>query len=102
MYWPKDQLYQDIYLAFCEVLIGSLTTENIEVSSAKSFTLASRLSDNSLIYIKKIMDQRVEPWGTPGLIVRFLSIHSFVVFQIKKIQSKLEDHLLHSYLLSYK
>ena len=38
---------------FCEVLIGSLTTENIEASSAKSFTLVSRLSDNSLIYIKK-------------------------------------------------
>ena len=26
----------------------------------------------------------------------------FVVFQIKKIQSKLEDHPLHPYILSYK
>ena len=50
------------------------------------------------------MDQRVEPWGTPGLIVRFLSIqnNSFVVFRIKKIWSKLEDQLLHPYNLSYK
>ena len=90
--------------SFCEGLIGPLTTENIEVSSAKSYTLVSRLSDNSLMYIKKIMDQRVEPWGTPGLIVRFLSIqnNSFVVFRIKKNWSKLDDHFLHPYILSYK
>ena len=37
--------------SFYEVLIGSWTTENIEVSSANSFTLDSRLSDKLLIYI---------------------------------------------------
>ena len=31
--------------SFCEVLIGSVTTKNIEVSFAKSFTLDYRLSD---------------------------------------------------------
>ena len=39
------------FFSFCEVLIGLLTTENIEESSAKSFTLASRLPDKSLIHI---------------------------------------------------
>ena len=37
--------------SFLEVFIGSLTDENIEVSSAKSVTLGSRLSDKLLIYI---------------------------------------------------
>ena len=39
--------------SFCEVLMGSLITENIYVSSAKSFTLVSRLPNKSLIYIIK-------------------------------------------------
>ena len=70
--------------SFCEVLIGSLTPENIEVSSGKSFTLASRLADKSLIYyIKKIMDQRIEPWGTLGLTVRFLSIQNISLLPFK-------------------
>ena len=55
--------------SFCEVLIGLQTTESIEVSSAKSFTLDSRLSDKSSIYIKKSNGTRTEPWGTPALIV---------------------------------
>ena len=37
---------------FCKVLIGSRTTENMEVSYAKSFTLDSRSSDKSLIYMR--------------------------------------------------
>ena len=37
--------------SFCEVLIGSRTTENIEVSSAKRFTLDFRLPDKLLVYI---------------------------------------------------
>ena len=45
--------------SFYEVLIGSRTTENIEVSSVKSFTLGSSLSDKSLIYIKKTMYQEL-------------------------------------------
>ena len=49
---PRTNLSWSLF-SFYEVLIGSLTTENIEVSSAKSFTLVSRLSDYSLIYIKK-------------------------------------------------
>ena len=55
--------------SFCDVLTGSRTTENIEVSSAKNFTLDSRLSDISLIYIEKNNGPRIEPWGTPTLIV---------------------------------
>ena len=39
--------------SFCEVLMESLTTKNFKVSSSMSFTLASRLPDKSLIYIKK-------------------------------------------------
>ena len=38
-------------LSFCGVLMGSQTTKNIGVSSAKSFSLDSRLSDKSLICI---------------------------------------------------
>ena len=56
--------------SFCEVLIWSQTTENIEASSIKSFTLDSRLSDKSLIYTKnKNNGPRTEPCGTPALIV---------------------------------
>ena len=81
----------------------SLKTENIEVSSAKSFTLDYRLSDKSLIYIKKCNGQIIEPRGTPVLIASHSdSQQLFVVFRIKKIRSKLEDHLLHPYTLSYK
>ena len=39
--------------SFCEVLVGSLVTENIKVSSAKSLTWGSRLLDKLLIYIKE-------------------------------------------------
>ena len=42
--------------SFCEVLTGSRTTKNIEASFAKSITLDYRLSDKSLIYIKKTID----------------------------------------------
>ena len=90
--------------SFNEVLIGSLTTESIEVSSTKSFSLGSRLSDKSLIHIKK-------QWTTNQILrntsfnckpFRFLPFRLFVVFRTKKIQSKLEDHPLHPYILSYK
>ena len=39
--------------SFTEVVRGSLTTKNIEVSFTKSGTFGSRLSDKSLIYIEK-------------------------------------------------
>ena len=58
--------------SFCEVLAGLWTTENIEVSSAKSFTLGSRLSNKSLIYIYQKNNNngpRTEPSGTPALNV---------------------------------
>ena len=40
--------------SFTEVVSGSLATKNIEVSSAMGFTFESRVSDKSLICIKKI------------------------------------------------
>ena len=45
--------------SFFEVLIRSWTTENIEVSSTKSFTSDSRFSGKLLLYIKK---QWAENW----------------------------------------
>ena len=94
--------------SFCEVLTGSKTTENNEVSSAKSFTLDSRLPDKSLIYIyiQKTMDQELNPevhqlW----LSLIYILVHSeklFVIFQTKKIPSKVEDHPLHPNIWSYK
>ena len=92
--------------SFCEVLIGSRTTEKTEVSSAKSFTLDSRLSDKSLIYVKKTMDQELNPEKHQLLLsVIQILVHSeqlSVDFRIKKFQSKLEDHPLHPNILSYK
>ena len=44
---------------FCVILIESQTTKNIEVSSAKSFILDSRLCDKLLIYVQKTMDQEL-------------------------------------------
>ena len=38
----------------------------------------------------------------PAILILVLLEQLFVVFQIKKIQSKLEDHPLHPYILSYK
>ena len=101
--------------SFCEVLIGSQTTKNIEVSSAKSFTLDSRLSDKSLIYIKKkTMDQELDPEEHQLSLSTIQSLpiqnNSFLSFELKKIQSKLQkkfknskkDHPLHPCILSYK
>ena len=92
--------------SFCEVLIGSRTTENIEVSSAKSFAWDSRVSDKSLIYITKNNGPRTEPFGTPDLIVSHSDSCPFrttlYCLSNKKIQSKLEDHPLHPNILSYK
>ena len=89
--------------SFCEVLIWSRTIENIEVSSAKSFTLDSRLSDKSLIYIYiKNNGPRIEPWGLSAIQILAHSEQLSVVFGTKEIQSKLEDHPLHPYILSYK
>ena len=45
------------------------------------------------------MDQELNPEEHQILV---LLEQLFVVFQIKKIQSKLEDHPLHPYILSYK
>ena len=90
--------------SFCRVLIGSGTNENIEVSSAKSFTLDSRLSDKLLVYTKKGLP--IEPWVTPALTVSHSDSGPFrttlCYLRIKKIQSKLEDHPLQPYILSYK
>ena len=52
------------------------------------------------------MEQELNPeehqlWLSVIQILAFLEQH-FVVFRIKKIQSKLEDHPLHLYILSYK
>ena len=46
--------------SFREVLIGSRTIENTEVSS-RGFTFDPRLSDKSLIYIKKNNGARIKP-----------------------------------------
>ena len=45
---------------------GSRTTVKNDVSSAKSFTLHTRLSVRSLIYTKKKRGPNIEPWGTPS------------------------------------
>ena len=70
LYAQKLTLSRSLF-SFYDVLIGSRTTKNIEVSSAKSFTLDSRLSNKSFIYIYiyKNNGPRIEPWGTPVLIV---------------------------------
>ena len=57
-------------LSFFKVLIESRTTKN-QVSTSKSFTLDSRLSDISLIYIKKHNGPRTEPWETLALIISY-------------------------------
>ena len=102
---PKTNFTRSLF-SFCEVLIVSRTSENIEVSPAKSFTLHFRLSDKSLIYIKrKTIDQELKPEEHQLWLSAFqIFVHSeqlFVVFRIKKIQSKLEDHPIHPYILSY-
>ena len=74
---PKTNFTRSLF-SFCEVLIVSRTSENIEVSPAKSFTLHFRLSDKSLIYIKKNNRPRIEAWGTPALIV---SLSDFCPFR---------------------
>ena len=96
LYAQKLTLSRSLF-SFYDLLIGSRTTKNIEVSSAKSFTLDSRLSDKSLIYIyKKTMDQELNLeehqfwlWAIQILVH---SEQLFIVFLIRKIQSKLEDH----------
>ena len=72
--------------SFCEVLIRSRTIENMEVSSAKSFTLDSRLSDKSSIYIKK---QWTKNWTLRKTNFdcqpfRFLSIQSNSLLSFEK------------------
>ena len=70
--------------SFCKVLIGSRTTENIEVSSSKSFTLDSRLSNK----------QWTKNWTLRNTSFdcqpfKFLSIqnNSLLSFEKKKIHS---------------
>ena len=100
---PKTNFIK-IFISFCEVLIGLLTTENIKVSSVKSFTLASRLPDKSLIYFKK--DNGPKKWTLRhtrfDCQILFHSEQHFAAFRMKKIRSKLEDHLSQPYILSYK
>lgn len=50
----------------CDKLV-SLTTENREVSSVKSFELELRPSDKSLMYIRERRGPNIEPWETPSV-----------------------------------
>ena len=92
-------------LSFCEVLIGSLTTENIEVFYQFIIIIeASRFPDKLLISIRK--NNGPKNWSLRH--TRFgcqILVHSeqfFVVIWIKKIRSKLEDQLSQPYILSNK
>ena len=66
-----------------------LTTENIEESSTKSFTLASRLPDKSLIHIKKNNGPKNWTLRHTRFDCQILveSEQLFVAFRIKKIRS---------------
>ena len=46
----------------------SLTTEKIDVSSAKSLGLESNPLGKSFMYTKKNNGPKIDPWGTPGLM----------------------------------
>ena len=48
-------------------VFGSLTTWNIDVSSAKGLTVDFRFSDKSLMWIRKNKGPSIDPCGTPAL-----------------------------------
>ena len=50
----------------------SWTTENREVSSANSLGFEIKLSERSLINIKKKRGPRIDPWGTPTLTLALI------------------------------
>ena len=56
---------RSLFNTSAEVLL-SCTTDNREVSSAKSFTVDSMFSDKSFIYIRKKSGPRIDPCDTPA------------------------------------
>ena len=63
IYFAKS-LFSSLAVAF-----DSWTIENREVSSAKSFGFVIKLSDKSLMYIRKNSGLNIEPWATLASIL---------------------------------
>ena len=59
------EICRSLFNTTAEVLL-LCTTENREVSSAKSFTVDSMFSDKSFMYIRKRSGPRIDPCGTPA------------------------------------
>ena len=51
------------------VLLGTLTVDDRDVSSANNLRLHWTLSDKSLMYFRNRGGPNIEPWGTPALIL---------------------------------
>ena len=69
----SDIFCRSLFNTSAEVVL-SCTTENREISSAKSFTVDSMFSEKSFMYIRKNNGPRIDPCGTPA----FTGSHSEV------------------------
>ena len=75
-------LFRSLAVAF-----GSWTIENREVSSAKSFGFVIKLSDKSLMYIRKNNGPNIEAWGTLASILvhkKYFSVSASRCFVFEK------------------
>ena len=84
-----DIFCRSLFNTSAEVLL-LCTTENREVSSAKSFTVDSMFSNKSFMYIRKGSGPRIGPCGTPAFTGNHFEVwQDSLKFVCKKALKKL-------------